>query len=292
MVRSHPIGVFADEECDRGDSRRNHAAPVLAAVLVGSRRFESRRMRRQAAPSDRACQAQLIEVRGIVIGDSARQHKPLPRAGGNLKPLQLADDFERAMLTPHLRTGSDVLPAQQPVHELRRGDRRDLLAQRRDGQPMNASQQTALAPLGFVSLAWPSGCAGREFVRTELAAQNRSAGLHAQQSLFNLSRRQAEQFANFRRGGRAKMRASILAPQSARHRQATVRGGGWLLPAPGRESPVATGCIARNHSTRSAATQYFFPQLPRRTRDSHVAGARRMSSPVAQLSFELRLPES
>ena len=89
------------------------ASESLAADSRSSTRgFKRGGMRRQAAPSDRAGEAQLIEVRGIVVGDSAREHKPLPRARRNFKSLQLADHFERSVLAPHLRAGSDVLPAQ------------------------------------------------------------------------------------------------------------------------------------------------------------------------------------
>ena len=88
-------------------------------------------------------------MRGIVVRDSAGENEALPGIGGNLESLQLAKDFERAMLAAHLRAGSDMLPAQQPVHELRGRYRLDLLAQRGDRQAMNASQQAALAPLGL-----------------------------------------------------------------------------------------------------------------------------------------------
>jgi len=36
----------------------------------------------------------------------------------NFKALQLADHFERAVLASHLRARGDVLPAQEPLHEL------------------------------------------------------------------------------------------------------------------------------------------------------------------------------
>ena len=167
MMSSHPIRIFAHKERNRRNPRRNHSPPVF----IGSRSFQSRRMRRQAAPSHRACQAQLIEVRRIVVADSACQYKPFPRAGWNFKPLQLPDHFQRSMLASHLRTRSEVLPAQKPVHELRCFDRFDLLAQRRNRQAMNASQQTPLAPLGFVIMLSR---------RAERAAQNCTAGFDAE----------------------------------------------------------------------------------------------------------------
>src|SRR5271169_4070401 len=130
-------------------------------------------------------------MRGIVVGDSAGEHKSLPRAGGNLKPLQLADHFERAMLSAHLRARSKMLPAQKPGHELRCSYRLDLLAQSGDGQAMNAGQQTTLAPLGLGFLR--NGCRWKRIIFTrssgaEVAAQNGSAGFHAEQSFFDLKR--------------------------------------------------------------------------------------------------------
>src|ERR1019366_6123963 len=143
MMGSHPIRIFAHEECNGRDSRRNYSSPVLAA-LCG---FQGRGMRRQAAPSHRACQAKLIEVCGIVVRDSAREHKPFPRARRNFKALQLPDHFERPMFAPHLSTWSNVLPAKKPIHELGWCDRLNLLAQGCHRQAMDASQETALAPL-------------------------------------------------------------------------------------------------------------------------------------------------
>src|SRR5208282_93974 len=147
VVWSEPVGILTHKECNGRDSRRNYSPPVLLARQIVSRCFKSRGMRRQAAPSDRACQAQLIEVRRIIVRDSARQHKPFPSARRDFESLQLPNYFERPMLAAHLRTRSDMLPAQKPIHKLRCRDRSDLLAQGCNRQTMNASQQTALAPL-------------------------------------------------------------------------------------------------------------------------------------------------
>src|SRR5260370_25044621 len=144
-MRTKPVGILAHKKSNRRDSRWNHSPPIL----IGSRRFKSRRMRQRTAGSDRAWQAQLIEVRRIVVGDSACQHKTFPRARRNLKTLQLANHFKSAVLSPNLCARSDVLPAQKPSHELRRRDWGDLLAQGCDRQAMNARQQTPLAPLSL-----------------------------------------------------------------------------------------------------------------------------------------------
>ncbi len=74
----------------------------------------------------------------------------LPGVRRNLESLQLTHGFQQSALAAQLRLRSDVLPAQQPAHELRCRDRLDLLAQRGDGKVMNARQQSPIAPLAVV----------------------------------------------------------------------------------------------------------------------------------------------
>ncbi len=109
-------------------------------------------MRRQPPPSDSAGQAKLIERSGIVVVDAARQDLLLPGVGRNFETLQLAQRLQKSALAGQLRLRSEVLPAQQPAHELRRRDRLHLLAQRRDGEVMNAGEQPPLAPLDIGKL--------------------------------------------------------------------------------------------------------------------------------------------
>ncbi len=71
---------------------------------------------------------------------------PLPGIGGNFKSLELANHVQSGAFTYNLCTRRDVLPAQQPAHELRRSDRLDLLAKRRNCKPMNAGQKAAFTP--------------------------------------------------------------------------------------------------------------------------------------------------
>ena len=107
-------------------------------------------MRRQPSPTHRPGQAKLVKPFRIVIHNAPRQHLPLPGIRRNLKPLQLPQHFQRAPLARNLRPRRHMLPAQQPLHELRRRNRLDLLAQRGNSQPMNASQQPPLAPFRLV----------------------------------------------------------------------------------------------------------------------------------------------
>ena len=111
---------------------------AMGATLVGMTRrprvapfLERGRMRREPAPADRAGEAELIETSaGRIIGDAARAEFGASQAlAGRLETLQLANDFERAAFAEKLRAGRDVLPAQQPAHELRGRDGLDLAAQ-------------------------------------------------------------------------------------------------------------------------------------------------------------------
>ncbi len=103
-------------------------------------------MRRQASPADGAREAELIERAWVVSVDAAREDLLLPCVRRNLKALQLAKRLVQSALAGQLRLRRDVLPAQQPAHELRRSDGLDLLAQRGDGEVMNAREQAPLAP--------------------------------------------------------------------------------------------------------------------------------------------------
>src|SRR5580698_6608175 len=106
-------------------------------------------MRGQPAPAHHSRQAKLIEITRLVVEDSSPEYKSLPGVRRHFESLQLTNDLERAMLAAHLRPRSDVLPPQQPIHELRGGDRLDLFAQRGDGEPMNPRQQSPFAPFNF-----------------------------------------------------------------------------------------------------------------------------------------------
>src|SRR5579872_1136372 len=175
MVWSHPIGLFANEECNRSDAGWDHATFARGGV------FQSGGMRRQASPADSASEAKLVEPSGIVICDAASQYLALPGVGGNLEALKLAEDVERGTFAEDLCAGSDMLPAQEPPHELRRRDWFDLLPQSGDGEAVNSRQQTSLAPFDVIS-----GCA------SEIAAENGSACFHTKQSLLDLRYLQAE----------------------------------------------------------------------------------------------------
>jgi len=76
-----------------------------------------------------------------------------------------------------------------------RRDRLNLLAQFADGEPVDAREQTAFAPFRLLSRGVG-----------ELAAKYGAAGFQAQQRFIDLLRRKAENFAQFRRCRRPRMR--------------------------------------------------------------------------------------
>src|SRR4029077_14912531 len=106
-------------------------------------------MWRYPTPACRTGQAQLIEDLRIVIGDAAAQDLALPSIRGSLKTLHLLQDFQRAAIAQHLARRCNVLPAQQPAHELGRCNGSDLLSQRTQGQAVDTGEQATLAPLDF-----------------------------------------------------------------------------------------------------------------------------------------------
>src|ERR1700722_11692870 len=98
-------------------------------------------MRREASPAHRAGQAEMIEGFGSVTGDAPLQYLALPGIRGRLKALELAKNFQQTALACDLRARSEVLPAQEPAHELRGRHRLDLLAQFTNGETVNAGEK-------------------------------------------------------------------------------------------------------------------------------------------------------
>src|SRR5579864_2537614 len=141
---SHPVRLFANKKCDGSYAGRNHAP------LARGRIFERGWMRREASPAHGARQAELIQPLRIVVRDASCENLPLPRVGGDFKPLKLPQYFKRSPFTLDLRSRRDVLPSQQPAHELGSRYGFDLLSQGCDGEPMDSRQQTSLTPFEFV----------------------------------------------------------------------------------------------------------------------------------------------
>ena len=144
MAASHPVGVIAHKKSDGSDAAGDDAAAALSAFV------QHRGMRRQAAPSDRSSQAEIVQGRRIVVGNAPLENFAFPGIGGRFVALQLAQDFQHSAFSEGQRSGSNVLPARQPAHELRRRHRFDLLAEFSDREAVNSGKQSSLAPLDVV----------------------------------------------------------------------------------------------------------------------------------------------
>jgi hypothetical protein len=133
----------------------------------------------------------MIESFGRIAGDAPPQNLAFPSIRRRLKTLQLAEDFQQAALTRDLRARSQVLPAQEPAHELRGRYRLDLLAQFSYREAVNAGEQAAVAPFGFLGLriVLPARGIG------ELAAQDGAVRFQAEQAFGDLGGQQAEDLA-------------------------------------------------------------------------------------------------
>src|SRR5712691_2961812 len=138
-------------------------------------------MRGQAAPADCAGEAELIEQLGLVVGDAARENLALPGICGSFEALQLLQGFQQPALAEELRAGRDVLPSEDPVHELGGRYGGDLLAQLAERQAMNAGEEAALAPFELV----------RGGMR-EVAAEDGAAGFEAKQEFLDVGCGEAE----------------------------------------------------------------------------------------------------
>src|SRR5579875_335959 len=92
----------------------------------------------------------MIENFGVVISNARAKNFALPRVCGSFTSLKLSQNLQSAAFSKELGSRCDVLPAQQPADELRRGHRLDLLAHSPEGEPMDARQQSAIAPFDLL----------------------------------------------------------------------------------------------------------------------------------------------
>src|SRR5712691_10265329 len=186
-------------------------------------------MRGQAAPADCAGEAELIEQLGLVVGNAARENLALPGICGSFEALQLLQRFQQPALAEELRAGRDVLPSEDPVHELGGRYGGDLLAQLAERQAMNAGEEAALAPFELM----------RGGMR-EVAAEDCAAGFEAKQEFLDVGCGEAENVCQRGYGDGAAVRHP-----AGQHGEASVvqgSGGGFevrelALKECGRENP-------------------------------------------------------
>src|SRR5436309_2960429 len=143
-VSREPIGLFANEERQRRNTGRNYAASRRKFAI---RLAQHGGMRRKPPPADASSQAQSVKDLRVVAHNSPRQNFPLPSVRRGFEPLELAEGFEHTAFTAQLGSRREVLPAQEPAHKLGGRDRLDFLAQHPQRQPVDAREQTAIAPL-------------------------------------------------------------------------------------------------------------------------------------------------
>ena len=121
-------------------------------------------MRRDAAPADYAGHAERVERAGIVVGDALWQEGAFPLDGGSFEAFQFAECVEDALFAGELCLRREMLPAEKPVHELRRRDGLDLFAQGVDGALVDALEEAAFAPLDLMILIFLGRRRLRRFV--------------------------------------------------------------------------------------------------------------------------------
>ena len=133
-------------------------AQLVVCLPVGRRRRRGRAERRRvlaeedrdaveagADPDDLAGRAQLVEVRGLVVGDAARQHLRLPQRHGRDSPCSGTS------------ASRSVARRSIPCHAGRKRPKRrllgglDLFAQRRERRAAQAAQDVGVAPLALGS---------------------------------------------------------------------------------------------------------------------------------------------
>ena len=237
VARNHPVRVFANEKCNRRNAGGNHAAIRIARFASRVAGCGERRPQPTAPVRQR-----LIEnfrdrnSRCVAQGFAAPRHSRAPRSLGAAASTSSVPRSPRSCVL-----GRDVLPAQQPAHELRRGHRLNLLAQSAERQPMNAREQTAVAPFDFARAMSP---VKRPRRMEPLASRRKSVFSMSFGAIPRKSPRAAAVI-----GPRCAIQPVMQAMQRifARRRRASTSGRG--------ESKCAAGKSAANVAAFSAATQ-------------------------------------
>jgi hypothetical protein len=117
---------------------------------------------------------------GLVVGDAGGEEGALPLDGGGFEAFELLDRREDRFFAGELRFGSEVVPVEEPAHEDGGGDGLDLLAERAEGEAVNALQDAALAPFFGV------GVGGWRVL--EDAAHGEALHLHGEEGLVDVAR--------------------------------------------------------------------------------------------------------
>lgn len=139
-----PIGGVAEVESDRrgvsGDDAAGCGAGAGRPGGVGG----------DAAPADRAREAEVVEPGGGVDGDACGEQGALPLDGGGFETFELREGVEEPVFAGELGVGREVLPAEEPAHVGGGGDGLDAFAEGGEGEAVDALEESAVAPLDVV----------------------------------------------------------------------------------------------------------------------------------------------
>src|SRR5262249_42294285 len=138
------------------------------------------------APGKLSIPARALEELGKVRPHSRRKENLLPRCRRSLVALKQRDSLHQAALAAQRVASLEVVPAEEKAHEILRRQRLDLLAQPADGEPVDALEQAAIAPLNSVLRT------GENAPWTEAPSQNLPLRLEMAESLADVGLRNTE----------------------------------------------------------------------------------------------------
>ncbi len=121
----------------------------------------------EPSPGHLAGEAEGVEHAGLVAGEPRGEDLPLPGARRRMEPLELADDLGEAARSVEPRARRGVLPAEEEAHQVGAGDGLDLAAQAPQREPVDAGQQSPVAPVGARLAAGQERAAEQDPLRLE-----------------------------------------------------------------------------------------------------------------------------
>src|SRR6266699_3244266 len=130
--------IFASEQRDRAGTHRRRGPAILILRM------------RQAAPSDAACKAELVQPLGSIIFYARGEHLRFPGRSGELKAIEQFQNGMNAFRSFSAVTRVHPLPREKKSLELCDADRLYFGSQPVNREPMNPRQQPAITPFDFL----------------------------------------------------------------------------------------------------------------------------------------------
>ena len=191
-------------------------------------------------PEHLAGGGELVEHRGLVVGDAGGQHQRLQRRGGYGAPGELLDHGDHAV--DAAEAAADVLPGGQEPRQRDRLDRLDLVAQPGQRPSPQGAQHLGVTPLGARARG------------PELALEHASLGGEPGQRLVAHGDAEAEPLGHLG-GGERPVRAGIAADQVAQRVLDRLGEHVRARPAaPGRRGRRAAGRRPRRRPSAPGRT--------------------------------------